>query len=381
MYAALALQHNAPLEAIPDFQKELQLHPNETNLYPLLIDTQRRLEMRTEATATLRAWAAADPTDPSPPSQLMTMLIDDGDAPAAVALGQAALPKLAEDPKTQEAFRLKLGDALIAAGKKSEGKAMLEAILKESDNPLSLNDAAYGLADAALDLPLAESSTRTALSKLAEESSAWTLDEDPQKLRAQTNLIVATWDTMGWILFREGKLVDAQSFLAAAWQSGQSADTAEHLGEVAAARGNKTAAMAYYELAESKMDTYDSMGVRRPPGPKQKAVTARIDALHKAGIPSTVGTADDPHHKLQTMRTINVGSADGRTGNAEYRVLIKAGRVVKSEPFGPKEIDRADTLFARANLDKLFPDRTPIALVRFAYLNCHSGICELILQP
>ena len=98
-------------------------------------------------------------------------------------------------------------------------------MLENTHDPGLLNDSAYELGDASLELPLAESSTRAALDRLTEESNTWTLDENPQTLRAKTQLIAATWDTLGWVLFREGKLEDAQSYIQAGWLGGPNTET------------------------------------------------------------------------------------------------------------------------------------------------------------
>jgi tetratricopeptide (TPR) repeat protein len=382
-YGLLALQHNAYPEALDDLKKELKLHPEQTSVYALELEVYERLAQHPEELDTLRAWAAADPANPAPVTRLMDMLVTDGDMKSAASVGEAAAGQLPDDAKKLEDFRITLGGAQIKAGEQEKGKATLEAVLKEADTAGALNDAAYGLADAGVDLPLAEKSARAALDKLTAESESWTLDEDANALKGQSSLIVATWDTVGWALFREGQLAEARSYLAAAWAAGQSADTAEHLGEVELARGNKAAAMEAFELALAKSATYDGMGVRRPPGPLEKDIQRRIDGLSKAGVRSTVGTEKDPYKQLQAMRTILIGDEGGKKGNvdAEYRLLLRAGKVVKAEPAGTKEIAGVDGMLAKAKFDALFPAGSQTALVRYGYVNCHSDVCDVVLEP
>jgi tetratricopeptide (TPR) repeat protein len=382
-YGLLALQHNAYPEALDDLKKELKLHPAQTAVYALELEVYERLAQHQEELDTLRAWVVADPADPSPVTTLMNMLVADGDAKSAASLGDAAIAQLPDDPKKTENFHIALGNAQIKAGERDKGAASLEAVLKNADTPGALNDAAYELADAGLDLPLAQRSARAVLDKLTAESDSWTLDEDANTLKGQSSLIVATWDTVGWIFFREGQLAEAQDYLNAAWTAGQNADTAEHLGEVLLARGNKAAAMVAFELALTKSATYDSMGVRRPPGPLGKDLQQRIEALTKAGVKSTIGTEKDPYKQLQAMRTIPLGDEGGKKGNvdAEYRLLLRAGKLVKAGPAGTKEIVGADKMVDKAKFDAFFPPGSQTALVRFGYVNCHSGVCELVLEP
>ncbi len=112
-----------------------------------------------------------------------------------------------------------------------------------------MNDAAYELADANVELPLAETTARAALDKMEAESEGWTLDEKPQTLASKTRLIEATWDTVGWIYFREGKLAEAEEWVKAAWLNRQTLAEGEHLGDIALAKGDRNAALTTYELA------------------------------------------------------------------------------------------------------------------------------------
>ncbi|MDP9039220.1 MAG: tetratricopeptide repeat protein [Acidobacteriota bacterium] len=387
-YAMLDSRGGPSLEAIADLKKELAAHPGETQVYLILVPLYQQLAMHTEEMEALRQWSATNPSDPAPANTLLHLLADAGDLEGARHAGEAVASHLSAeadggDPAKATArknFEIELAHVQLLTGEKAKGAATLEALLKDQDDPLLLNNAAYELADAGLDLPLAESSTRAALDKLAEESAAWTLDENPQTLLGKSNLTLAAWDTLGWVLFREGKVAEAQQFLSAAWRGSQSADTAAHLGDVLAALGKKTAAMEHYELALSKMTSYDGMGVRLPPGPKQKAVQQKVDALTKAEIKSTIGTAKDPFRAVQSLRTFPLGAAADRTGSAEYRVLLKAAKVVRAKPTAAG-IDRADALLRKGDFTALFPVDTSAALVRSGYLNCHSGACEFIINP
>ena len=72
-------------------------------------------------------------------------------------------------------------------------------------DPGMMNDAAYELAKAGLDLPLAESTAKDALARLSAESKTWTLQENPQNTLAKSRRIASAWDTVGWVLYRQGR--------------------------------------------------------------------------------------------------------------------------------------------------------------------------------
>jgi tetratricopeptide (TPR) repeat protein len=364
-------------KSLEDYKKELALYPAAfQRVYPAILDVQLTLGQRKDAEYSLRAWSKSDPVAPYPVARLLAMLIEDGDAKTAVAEGEAALQRLPAEGKT-DSVHLALGKAYLLAGDKQKGAATLKALLEESHDAEMLNNAAYELGDAGLELPLAESSTRKALEKLTEESNSWTLDEDVQTLRTKTREIAATWDTLGWILFHEGKLEEAQSYLQAGWQGELNLATGKHLGDLQAARGNKAAAITTYELAIASEPGYNALGVRTEPSAAHKALQSKVDAMHAGGVKSSMASVG---LRLQELRKVQLGPSNGRSGNAEYRMLLKGGKAVKAEPTGDKTVAGADEMVARANFASFFPVGSEMSLVKVGYVNCHQAVCELMLQ-
>ena len=51
--------------------------------------------------------------------------------------------------------------------------------------------------------------------------------------------IAASWDTLGWILFREGKSAEAESYLKASWIAEENPETNKHPSEAASVQGHK----------------------------------------------------------------------------------------------------------------------------------------------
>ena len=374
----LELHKGETTKALADWKKELTLHPAEfQRVSPAIVQMELALGQREDAMAVLRAWSKADPMDPAPVAQLLNMLLEDGDAKTAVAEGEAAFTRLPAEGHNDFA-RIALGRAYLKAGDKAKGQAALEMVLKNTDDAGTLNDAAYELAEASLDLPLAETSTRTALDKLADESNSWTLDENPQVLLGKTRMIVATWDTLGWIYFREGKLDQALSYVQAGWMGNLRLESGKHLGEVLTARGDKASALNAYEMAIGSQPGYNALGVHTDPSEKQKQVQALADALPHTGAKShmPMGVAE----KLQKLRKVQMGAANGRSGYAEYRILLRNGKAVRAEPTGAKTVPGANDMILKANYSSFFPADAQTSLVRVGYVNCHQTVCELVLQ-
>jgi len=376
-YGYYEFQRGEITASIQDYRMELATYPDRYELYGVMAGAQMVLGQRKEAKETLVQWEAVDTRDPTPVTRLVALLLEDGDAAGAAAAAEAGVARLPEEKKKDEGLQLILGRAEISAGMKEKGRDTLLALMKSTESPGMMNNSAYELADAGLELTLAESTTRTALGKMTDESKTWTLDENPQTLLAKSRMTAATWDTMGWILYREGKLDEAESYLKAAWRNAPSEIGAEHLGKLDEAKGDKDEALKMYELGIATISPIDMMGKKKAPGAEEKKLQARVYVLLKAGAKSTV---KDAHAKLQEIRTVPLGAAKGMDGVAEYRLLLSGGKIVRAEKTGTKDLEGGEDRLKEAKLDGLWPVGSAASLVRSGVLNCHSGVCELVFE-
>jgi tetratricopeptide (TPR) repeat protein len=293
---------------------------------------------------------------------------------------------LPEEEKKREDLQYLLGRAEMKAGEKDKGGPVLLALMQTTEDAGLMNDSAYELAEAGIHLPEAEAAARKALDKLDAESQGWTLDEDPEMLRAKTALIANTWDTMGWILFREGKTEEAHSFVQAAWRNAQTGEIGGHLGDIEAAMGHKDAAVRAYELALGAFPVSDLMGVRKAPGKRQLELEERVKELKKAGAKSSVKDAHgdmhgDVHEALIKTRTIALGPATGVNGAAEYRLLLSGAGLIRIEAAGDKEVTGGAEKAKAGSYAELFPEGSKARLARRGVVNCHAAVCELVLEP
>jgi tetratricopeptide (TPR) repeat protein len=347
-YGALAMAMGMQNEAFKDFHRELALHPDALKVYPLMLSIQLREgnESHPAAEQTLRQWIAADSTNPAPAGELMELLSADRKYDEAYAVSQAALKQLSADDLKKEGIQMYIGQSEVRTGHGDVGGPRLVALLKTTDDPLMLNNAAYALADANLELPLAESSARAALDKLTKETESWTLDESPNTLKQKSSLLSASWDTLGWILFRAGKLAEAESYVNAAWLNGLRDEVGEHLVEIRAA-------------------------IARP---------SDAAKLEKMPTPSKM-KSPDPHKSQQQLRTVPLGPASGLNGAAGYRILIAHGAVEKAEATDRKAMDGGVEKLEKVNLPGYTPQGSDAKLVRELMLNCFSGGCEIVFMP
>jgi tetratricopeptide (TPR) repeat protein len=345
-YAKIALLRGAPNEAIEDCQRELGLHSEETEVYRILLSAEATHGNMTGAVETLHAWAVADAENWQPEAVLAQILSQQKKYAEAAEAGSKALSLMGPEMAAKnEKLQAVTGVAQIKAGMTVKGEATLLAVLKATDDPGLMNNAAYGLADAGLDLPLDDQTIRAALIKMDAETSTWTLDEAPGLLKAKSSILVATWDTMGWVLFREGKLNEAKNYIEASVLNNPNKEVEGHLAEVNKALG----------ITEAKM--------------------AR--KLPEADI--TV-TASAPESE-QIARTLDLGPSNGVTGYVEYKLLLSQRGIERAEPAGEKTLPGAQEMLKKLDFSKYFPAESTAKLAWFGFMNCYNKRCALVLEP
>lgn len=376
-YGYLAFSRGNTEEAMADYRKELDQHPGDAWAYQHLASLQIATNKHAEAADTLRTWMAAAPNDARPVMLMINMLVDEGKPVEAAAAGKSGLAHLEPENTELETVEVALARAQLKAGALKDADATLKPLLN-SPRALILNDAAYELADANLEIPAAEAAQRTALGKLDAETAAWTLDEAPQTLSQTSALLAATWDTMGWILFREGKTAEALPYLRPARRNHRDYTVAEHLGDAELALGNKPAALAAYQDALNIIPRVDSFGVRKDAGPPARTLQGKIDKLKQAGIKP----APFVEPESQQGRTFSLGPSKGRNGMAEYRLLLSREKIERIEAVaGSDQIHDPDAVLQAFPTNAFFPPASGARLVKTGFLNCHQSVCELVLRP
>ena len=129
-----------------------------------------------------------------------------------------ALPLLEEEAKNDndnEQLQLQLGTAQLETGRIDAGGKTLTALLAKTSEPQILNNGAYELAKTGTALEQAEKASRQAVEDLTAESMSWVVSASTKGQESKQELLVSSWDTLGWILFREGKLDEAESYVRA----------------------------------------------------------------------------------------------------------------------------------------------------------------------
>ena len=286
--------------------------------------------------AVLREWVKAAPKDPDPLFQLSRISIDDDHAEAGLEFAQAASALTTDGTVQRESAQVLAAEAHFKAGHSDQATAILLPLLTASENPNTLNNAAYFLADANLDLPEAEAAERKAIAKLTAETESWTLDESAGTLLSQTSLLAASWDSLGWMLFREGKPAEAVPLIRAARLNHPDATVEKHTRELWITLGT------------------DSPG----------------KFLHDP----------DAQKSSQQLRTIDLGVSPLK-GTASFKLLIADGRIDRFEANGDARLEAAGTLLRAAKPNGFVPPGSTARVYRVGIVNCVNDHCNLILQP
>jgi tetratricopeptide (TPR) repeat protein len=261
-----------------------------------------------------------------------------------------------------------------------EAAAAAKSALDGADDPELLNDGAYTLSETGLDLAVAEDASRKSIARQEERTAAITTAEAGSSAFAQANLLVASWDTLGWILFREGKLDDAEAMLAAAWRASLRAEVGDHLAQLYEAQGKKDKAAVTYALAQAS---------NTPPAPPEvrRHIDASISRL-RAGKPgesnkNSALVAANATQALQDLRTYKIDRPAGASGWGTFRLEITTTGVIESQQMsGEQHLAALKPVIDAMKFPGLVPPGSKAHLLRSAVVSCSmSKTCEVVLVP
>jgi tetratricopeptide (TPR) repeat protein len=368
-YGYLAMQAGDLNDAIADYKKELTANPEESYVTRLLAGALMRQQKPDEAIAVMQSAVHHNPSDEPTVLLLASIFTGRGDNPSAEKVLRTGLASKPDSLNLQ----IRLGITLLHEQKNTEGETLINTALAKTDDPLQLNNAAYAIADASLDLTLAEKSSRRSLDLLDQASNNG--ETGPNALR-RANLLVDSWDTLGWILFREGNLTAADTWVRAAWRNGNAAEPGYHLALLLEKENHPEAALTQLQLAATGERGTDAANV-------QKLIADKQAELLKAG--STIPTKD-AKVELQNQRTYTLPNTKIKPtgeGWATVELAITAqGTTTVRIVQGDDSLQPLTEAIQHLNLDLNLPTETHATLIRRGVLSCHSATtCQLVLIP
>jgi tetratricopeptide (TPR) repeat protein len=362
-------------KAIKALQKEIEGHPNNLGVYPMLASTQRDLGRNDDAMQTLHLWVQAAPGDLDATLALADGLI------AIKRYDEAAAPLETALQTNPDDFRLlrRLLESDLRGGKKAEGSAILATLKTQKLDAGNQNEVAYVLADTNTELTIAIELAQKSVTAQEEQTKQSTLSAVMLDDLRRVNSLGAVWDTLGWAYFRSGDLARSEKFLQASWVLLQEAASADHLGQLYERQGKKPEAIHAYRLA---------LGAR----PKMLETKERLEMLGgtveelvtvKPGRPPSIVRAKSAVDELSEMRTIPVPTLSQHEGSAEFLLLFSSKGVLESRfANGDEKLKGAESALSKISYKLAFPDDGPERIIRRGILSCSqytTPACNLVL--
>jgi hypothetical protein len=177
---------------------------------------------------------------------------------------------------------------------------------------------------------------------LAAAATLTTSEQDITKMRGRSSLLVASWDTLGWTIYKSptghepARLAEAERYLVAAWHNSLHAEVGLHLGELQEALHRPGEALVTYQLAEAGSSHVDLRGVQQAPTPLQRELTRRTERLKRVRPSAAL---KDPAGTLHEQLQLGAGSSGGQTLVMPYRMLLTAEGVRSLVPLETSEGD------------------------------------------
>ncbi len=368
-YGGIAWTQGKKDEAKTDFKKELANHPDNSGVVASLAQVENTSGEADVARHTLQSYLDRHPEEVRISLMLASFQTNAEDNEGALKTLQTA----AEHNPDNRYVRWQLSEALLKLNRKDEAVAAAKSALDGSDDPNLLNNAAYTLAESGLDLAYAEEVSRRSIAKLEEKSAAISTAEVNSNAFAEANTLIAAWDTLGWILFREEKLDEAVPWINAAWRNALRPDVGDHLGQVYEAMGKKEEALATYRLAEASIENGNVTSDTR------KHLTESIARLTPPSAkPAKVGAT-----QLQESRSYQIARPEGVSGWGTFRLQIAVTGVIGSQQMsGEQKLAGIAPSIGAMKFPELVPPQSKAHLLRSAVVSCSNGThCDLVLVP
>lgn len=147
-----------------------------------------------------------------------------------------------EKDEVVDDYRYHLSNLYIEMGDVDKAAEQLKLLLaREPNNPTYNNDLGYIWADKGVNLAEAEKYIRRAIDEERKLKKKLMVDEEEDT--------AAYLDSLGWVLFKQGKAKEAKPYLlrAVKQKEGQHLEILDHLGDVHAALGEKSEAIAAWK--------------------------------------------------------------------------------------------------------------------------------------
>jgi tetratricopeptide (TPR) repeat protein len=261
-------------DAIKAAREALALDPNDADALTQLAVVLGQTGKTGEAVDLLKAAVKKDPANPALGAVLGSILSQAGRNEEALAVFKGMLEKYPNNDEVIRTARSNLSIIYVNMGDYAKGEAELEALLERTPDDAGVNnDLGYLYADQGKHLEKAEAMIRKALQ---EESDNY-----------------AYLDSLGWVLFKRGKVKEAVEPLEKAVKliteaSAADATIFEHLGDVYFQLGEAAKARTAWSSAEKAAQKSN------PPDKRLPEIRKKLKSLEKLGALPKASSGDTP---------------------------------------------------------------------------------------
>jgi tetratricopeptide (TPR) repeat protein/transglutaminase-like putative cysteine protease len=358
-------------QAITNYRKEIEYHPAETRSYQDLSRLLIRMGRPDEAIDVYRNALSKKPDDESIAMETAGLLMSARryvEVPAVLEKPIAAAP----EKYFLQAFR---AEALLRGGKKDQGVAEAQTIVRATSDPYVLNNLAYALSDTDTALDIAQNLSEKAVNQIEQECAKTNLAGLENSDLGRVRELAAQWDTLGWTYFKRGDLTKAEKYVKASWQLNQHAETGDHLGQIYDKQERHDKAVYIWRLAEAAGGNNEDVKehLRKTGAPSFEALRLAGSATNTPSISAV--------EALARLRTVDIPTLPKQTAIAEF-FLLASPHGIEDVQFiaGSDALKNAGSAIRTVKLNFSFPDAGLEKIVRRGILSCSlytSPSCQL----
>jgi tetratricopeptide (TPR) repeat protein/ubiquitin-protein ligase len=359
-YSAIG-DRNSALNAL---QKAVNADPKQIVPYKLLAYDYVFVGNRDNAILTWQRLQSIAPSDPDIVPNLAGLYMAQKRYSEATPLYETAAKANPSDAYAQ----MRLGMVRLRSHETDQGMEVMHKALEIDSGAEMLNDVAYEMAEADANLAEALEYSQRSVKEVEERSQKVDVENIQNADLQLPRTISEYWDTLGWIYFKMGDLMRAESYLTSAWQLSQDGVIGDHLGQLYEKEKKLPAALHMYSLA---------LGAN----PRLEETAERIRTLTNIPIPENRISAGA---ELSQMRTIKLPTITKEPASADFNVLLAAGGKAEKVNFfhGAELLRNATETLEKTRFEEPFPPNSTARLLRRGILSCssYSG-CSFVFYP
>jgi tetratricopeptide (TPR) repeat protein len=354
--------------AMAEFQKEIEYHPGDVSIHLQLVRMFQQMQRTDDALELARVIAKSAPASTEAQMVLGNLLRVEGKTDEA----EGVLEKLVSGPSPTDQMEYALARIYLKQGRKADAERLLKGILDSSADPEMLNNAAYELADANLDLDLARTVVQQAIASQEAKTATMTLDKVSKEDLSAVSALARSWDTLGWVYFRQGNFATAEGYIKPAWVLGQSQVVGDHLAEIYENQ-RKLA------LARETMDLAGMSSVR----PESLSSTElNFEAKLFRDTLTLTGRKHVDNGDLSKIRSVELPIRKKNQMSADFFVLLSAKGIVAAKFIsGDAGLKEETASLMKAKFDEPFPPGSNALIVRRGVMACSAliGNCQFVM--